>query len=58
MERNILSLVILLGVFTTGYLLGVKSGCKYAWGKVVKYLKSKMPDEEAANIFLEIIKTK
>ena len=54
MERNILSLMILLGVFTTGYLFGFKN----AWGKVVKYLKSKMPDEEAANIFLEIIKTK
>ena len=58
MGEKLLSLVLLLSIFAIGYFYGYRNGCKYAYEKVVKYLKSKMTDEKAARIFTEIIKTK
>ena len=54
------SFIILLSIFSAGYFFGYKNGCKSAWNKVTKYLKHKrkMSDNEAAEVFMEIINTK
>ena len=57
---HLVSFIVLLIIFVAGYFFGYKDGCKTAWNKVIKYLrhKRKMSDNEAAEVFMEIINTK